>query len=138
MWVDNGEWIFYGFPNSNGRGFKMANDAKGLPTDPTTQHRHTGKEELELAREYLRLRFPDLADAPLVDSKVCQYENAPGSRFIIDRHPEAQNVLVAGGGSGVGFKYGPLIGEIVRDAIQDAKAPPAEWSFAESFKRLTA
>ncbi|RME98897.1 MAG: FAD-dependent oxidoreductase [Alphaproteobacteria bacterium] len=134
VWIDNGQWIFYGFPNSDGRGFKMANDARGPLIDPTTHNRRISTEQLELAREYLRLRFPDLAGAPLIDSKVCQYESAPRDRFIIDRHPEAQNVLVAGGGSGHGFKHGPVVGEFVRDAVLDVKAPPAEMSFAESFK----
>lgn len=138
VYIDNGEWIFYGFPDSNGRGFKVANDARGPQMDPTTHERHTSQEQLELARQYLRLRFPDLANAPLIDSKVCQYESAPRDRFIIDRHPEAQNVLIAGGGSGHGFKHGPVVGEFVRDAVLDVKVPPAEMSFAESFKNLRA
>ncbi len=134
VWIDNGDHIFYGFPNANGRGFKIANDARGPAMDPTTHERRISEAELEAAREYLRLRFPDLADAPLVDSRVCQYESAPRDRFIIDRHPEAENVWIAGGGSGHGFKHGPVVGEIVRDAVLDRKKPPTEMSLAEAFK----
>ena len=116
VWMDNAtnplngsEYIYYGFPSANGRGFKIANDARGPVIDPTNVDRQPETEQLAAAREYLRLRFPDLADAPLIDNKVCQYESSPRGRFIIDRHPEADNVWIAGGGSGHGFEHGPVI-----------------------------
>ena len=78
------------------------------------------------ARAYLRTRFPALADAPLVESRVCQYENSTDHNFILDRHPDAGNVWIVGGGSGHGFKHGPVMGEMVADAVLDLKQPPKE------------
>ena len=78
------------------------------------------------ARAYLRMRFPALANAPLVESRVCQYENSTDHNFILDRHPEAENVWIVGGGSGHGFKHGPVIGEMVTDAVLGLKPPPKE------------
>jgi sarcosine oxidase len=72
------------------------------------------------------MRFPALASAPLLESRVCQYENSTDHNFILDRHPEAENVWIVGGGSGHGFKHGPVIGEMVADAVLGAKAPPPE------------
>lgn len=145
VWMDNAthqingtEYIYYGFPSANGRGFKIANDARGPVIDPTSVDRQMVPGQLAAAREYMRLRFPDLADAPLIDSRVCQYESTPRGRFIIDKHPEADNVWIAGGGSGHGFKHGPVLGEIVAGAVLDRTAPPAEMSVADALKSLKA
>jgi glycine/D-amino acid oxidase-like deaminating enzyme len=75
------------------------------------------------------LRFPALANAPLVESRVCQYENSTDQDFILDCHPEAENVWVVGGGSGHGFKHGPVLGDMVSDAVLGLKRPPAEGNF---------
>jgi prepilin-type processing-associated H-X9-DG protein len=56
-------------------------------------------------REELRVRMPDLANAPLLEARVCQYEDTPDKNLIIDRHSEAANVWFVGGGSGHGCKY---------------------------------
>ena len=88
--------------------------------------REISQEKLSAAHEYLRMRFPAIADAPLLESRVCQYENSTDHNFILDRHPEAENVLIIGGGSGHGFKHGPVIGEMVADAVLATKATPSE------------
>jgi len=68
-------------------------------------------------------RFPALRGAPIVETRVCQYENTWNGDFLIDRHPEIENVWFAGGGSGHGFKHGPAVGEYVAGQILDgAKA----------------
>ena len=68
------------------------------------------------ARAFLALRFPSLAGAPLLGSEVCQYEASPDSHFVIDRHPDHDNVVIASPCSGHGFKYttaiGPLLAEL--------------------------
>jgi glycine/D-amino acid oxidase-like deaminating enzyme len=70
-------------------------------------------------------RFPALKDAPVLGSEVCQYENSPDGNFIIDRHPQMNDVWIAGGGSGHGFKMGPAIGEtLARQLRQDSAADP--------------
>jgi glycine/D-amino acid oxidase-like deaminating enzyme len=73
-------------------------------------------------RAYLAERFPALAEAPVVETRVCQYENTSNGDFIIDRHPDDENVWIVGGGSGHGFKHGPAIGEYFVERIGGAHA----------------
>jgi glycine/D-amino acid oxidase-like deaminating enzyme len=65
------------------------------------------------ARNFISKRFPALKNAPIVESRVCQYENTSNGDFLIDRHPDFDNVWLVGGGSGHGFKHGPSLGEYV-------------------------
>jgi glycine/D-amino acid oxidase-like deaminating enzyme len=111
VWIEHGERLFYGIPGNQWRGFKVADDTRGATVDPTTMERLASSEGLKAARALLARRFPDLKDAPVVETRVCQYENSPDEHFIIDRHPELSNVWIAGGGSGHGFKFGPALGE---------------------------
>jgi glycine/D-amino acid oxidase-like deaminating enzyme len=130
-----GNHWFYGIPGNHWRGFKIADDMRGAVTDPTTMEREISAEGLAAARAYLRLRFPALADAPLLESRVCQYENSTDQNFILDRHPEAENTWIVGGGSGHGFKHGPAFGEMVSDAVFGSKAPPAELALTRLLKK---
>jgi glycine/D-amino acid oxidase-like deaminating enzyme len=125
-WIDGGKHRFYGIPGNQWRGFKIADDSRGPIIDPTTMERQISDEGLAAARSYLRLRFPAMAGAPLLESRVCQYENSPDLNFILDQHPEAENVWIVGGGSGHGFKHGPAMGEMVAKAILGLKSPPSE------------
>lgn len=118
---------FYGIPGNHWRGFKIADDTRGAVIDPTTVERKISEEGLAAARAYIRLRFPGLADAPLLESRVCQYENSSDQNFILDRHPEAGNVWIVGGGSGHGFKHGPVMGEMAADAVLGVRSPPSEF-----------
>ena len=70
------------------------------------------------AREYVRKRFPALANAPLTQAEVCQYENTGNGDYIIDRHPGRANTWIFGGGSGHGYKHGPALGEYVANALE--------------------
>jgi glycine/D-amino acid oxidase-like deaminating enzyme len=80
-------------------------------------------EAVKAARDYIAFRFPALKDAPLLESRVCQYENSPDHNFIIDRHPRRENVWILGGGSGHGFKHGPALGEMVAGWVMENKDP---------------
>jgi glycine/D-amino acid oxidase-like deaminating enzyme len=113
VWIDNGKPLFYGIPGNQWRGFKLADDARGALFDPTSGERVPSSVGLQAARDYLGFRFPALKGSPLLESRVCQYENSPDQHFIVDRHPEAVNVWLVGGGSGHGFKHGPALGELV-------------------------
>lgn len=101
---------FYGMPCLEGRGFKIAHDRHGPRVDPDTQPRTATAEAFDTARKYLALRFPTLKDAPILESRVCQYESTSNGDFLIDRHPAYENVWIVGGGSGHGFKHGPSVG----------------------------
>jgi sarcosine oxidase len=103
--------LVYGIPDLEHRGFKISIDKHGAAIDPDTEDRIPSAEGLAAARAYLAQRFPKLRDAPLAESRVCQYENTSNGDFIIDRHPDNDNVFIVGGGSGHGFKHGPAVGE---------------------------
>jgi len=125
VWAD---LPFYGFPDLEGRGFKVANDTHGPRVDPDTQSRQITAEELDVVRQFLASRFPEIADAPLTESRVCQYENSSNGDFVIDRHPGLGNVLLVGGGSGHGFKHGPAVGSYVTDLVLGRGRPIPRFS----------
>jgi sarcosine oxidase len=125
IWIDFGERIIYGVPDIDGRGFKVADDTRGEPIDPTSTDRTPSAKAIARARQLLAERFPELAKAPLLESRVCQYENSPDGHLIIDRHPQAANVWLVGGGSGHGFKLSPAVGEIAAARILKDKEVPA-------------
>jgi monomeric sarcosine oxidase len=110
IWLDSGR-DYYGFPDIDGRGFKLAHDAHGELIDADAMERMPSPARIAHAREFLARRFPVLAAAPLLGAEVCQYENTSNGDFVIDRHPAYDNVWIVGGGSGHGFKHGPAVGE---------------------------
>ena len=82
-------------------------------------------------RDRLANLFPDLKDAPLLETRVCQYENSSNGDFLLDRHPEMNNVWMAGGGSGHGFKHGPAVGEyLAAQVLETGKAAEPRFSLA--------
>jgi glycine/D-amino acid oxidase-like deaminating enzyme len=115
-WIDSKD-EFYGMPDLESRGFKVANDKHGEKVDPDTQSRIPSPAAMAAAKEYVARRFPGLKDAPVVESRVCQYENTSNGDFLIDRHPDFDNVWLVGGGSGHGFKHGPSLGEYVATLV---------------------
>ena len=121
VWADRRDRFLYGMPANDGRGVKIADDSRGPEFDPTSGQRTVSAESLKLVREYLGFRFPGMKDAPLVETRVCQYENTPDNHFLIDRHPQAENVWIVGGGSGHGFKHGPVVGEMVARWVMEEK-----------------
>jgi glycine/D-amino acid oxidase-like deaminating enzyme len=127
-WIDLGHEIWYGIPGAEQRGFKVADDARGPEHDPSTTERTVSAAGIRAAAEYIAYRFPGLEGAPLIESRVCQYTNTPDGDFIADRHPEADNVWLLGGGSGHGFKHGPALGEMV--AAQVLGHRPVEKTFS--------
>lgn len=108
----------YGLPDIEGRGVKVAIDRHGEPFDPDTNDRVASSEGLAEVRRYLARRVPELQHAPVNEARVCQYENTSNGDFLIDRHPEFENVWLVGGGSGHGFKHGPFVGEYVAARIE--------------------
>ena len=135
-WADfNGGDIYYGFPDLEGRGVKFAHDTHGVVVDPDTQSREHTAAALADVRAFIARRFPLLRDAPLTESRVCQYENSSNGDFLIDRHPDYSNVTLVGGGSGHGFKHGPEVGRIA--AALALGAAPTEPRFTLATKAAT-
>ena len=127
VWGDHRDHFLYGIPGSDRRGFKVADDTRGPVFDPTSGERVVSQETVEHVREYLAFRFPALKDAPLIETRVCQYEQTPDADFIVDRHPKMENVWLLGGGSGHGFKHGPALGEMMAALILKDREPEAGW-----------
>ncbi len=124
-WADfNGGDIYYGFPDLEGRGFKIAHDAHGPPMDPDTGDRTPSAGALADVRAFMARRFPDLASRPLSEARVCQYENSSNGDLLIDRHPAWDNVVLVGAGSGHGFKHGPAVGRYAADLLLGRLATP--------------
>jgi len=126
-WIDNIAETF-GTPDIEGRGFKIGVDLHGPAFDPDRDSRTLHEKSYRWTRDYAARRFPALKDAPLVEHRVCQYENASAEEFLIDRHPEHENVWLVGGGSGHGFKHGPALGAYVAKKVLDGG--PVEPVFA--------
>ncbi len=131
VWADHRDHFFYGIPGAiqgdARRGFKIADDTRGPAFDPTNGERVINPETLKVVREYVAFRFPALKDAPLLETRVCQYEQTPDNHFIVDRHPANENVWLVGGGSGHGFKHGPAVGEMIAEWILRDREPDAIW-----------
>jgi glycine/D-amino acid oxidase-like deaminating enzyme len=136
VWADHRDRFIYGIPSSDGRGFKVADDTRGPDFDPTSGERTVNEEGLKAIRDYVAFRFPAMKDAPLVETRVCQYENTPDHHLIVDRHPNAKNVWIVGGGSGHGFKHGPVLGEMLAKWVIEEQGPDPQFQLSR-FNRIT-
>ncbi|HEX6377002.1 MAG TPA: FAD-dependent oxidoreductase [Allosphingosinicella sp.] len=124
-WADfNAGDIFYGFPDLESRGFKIAHDLHGPPIDPDTGDRAPSPAALAEVRAYMERRFPGLKGAPLNEARVCQYENSANGDLLIDFHPRRPNALLVGAGSGHGFKHGPAVGAYAAALVTGTLAAP--------------
>ncbi len=129
VWIDF-ERSFYGFPALDGQSLKACPDWLGPVERCDESARACADQTVDAAREILRVRFPAVADQPVVRTWTCFYEVTPDANFVIDRHPSLGDTWIAGGGTGHAFKHGPVIGEYVAalvagdDAARAALAPP--------------
>jgi len=128
-WVDFAGGV-YGVPDLEGRGFKIGLDHHGPSFDPDTGTRQVSDDALQVARMILAKRVPALERAPLLEAHVCQYSNSWNGDFLIDQHPDIDNLWMVGGGSGHGFKHGPAVGEYVAKQITNAIAPQPRFTLA--------
>lgn len=129
VWIDiTDKQGAYTIPDLENRGFKLAFDRHGPVFDPDADDRVVFG--LDSARAFLAERFPGLAGAPLLESRVCQYENTSNGDFLVDRHPTFKNVWLVGGGSGHGFKHGPAVGEHVCALIEGQEPVEPRFSLA--------
>ena len=105
----------YGFPATGGleEGVKLATEQDHTTTTPDTVARAVGPDEIrEMYETYVGPYFPGLSPI-CVRHKVCLYTQVDRARFIIDRHPDADRVIVASPCSGHGFKHSAGVGELL-------------------------
>ena len=130
VWVDETEpRIGYGFPDL-GKGIKLGFHHLGPAFDPDAPRQATTSGEISAARDYLAALLPGLRGARLNATHVCHYENTQNGDFLIDAHPEANNVWLVGGGSGHGFKHAPAVAAYVVDAIDGSGKRQPRFSLA--------
>jgi sarcosine oxidase len=116
-----GDRLYYGFPRLDADGVKVAEHAVGDPTTADTITRTIAPEEIdELRRDFLA-RYMTAANGPVLATSTCMYSLTPDIHFIIDRHPAHANVVIAAGFSGHGFKFQPVIGEILADLATEGR-----------------
>jgi len=132
------EGRFYGCPEYGVPGFKIGKYHHRLENvDPTNIDREIHPEDEAVLREGIRRYFPD-ADGPALAMKTCMFTNSPDEHFILDAHPEADNVYIAAGFSGHGFKFASVVGEIMTDLALDGGAKFADQLGMFRLARFTA
>ncbi|MBK7221203.1 MAG: FAD-dependent oxidoreductase [Saprospiraceae bacterium] len=118
--------MYYGIPAIDqataGFGFKVGKDVAGPDFDPEHGERIIDLKNLENARHFMEQRFPFMKRAPLVQARVCQYENTLDAHLIIDTIPGLETRWVAGGGSGHGYKLGAAVGHYLANRIEGSLA----------------
>jgi sarcosine oxidase len=111
---------YYGIPSANPPWIKVARHHGGVITTANDVDRRILPSDEADARWYMQRHLRG-ADGPRMDGKVCLYTNTADDHFIIDRHPRHANVLIAGGFSGHGFKFAPVVGRVLSDMATDQK-----------------
>jgi glycine/D-amino acid oxidase-like deaminating enzyme len=114
---------YYGFPINRDGVVKVANHGPGREISPESPKRAVTPEDEKNLREFLLSTFPALADAPIVYSRICMYCDTHDGHFWIARDPERQGLVIAAGDCGHGFKFAPVLGEIIADAVEGKPNP---------------
>ncbi|HSL35016.1 MAG TPA: FAD-dependent oxidoreductase, partial [Candidatus Limnocylindrales bacterium] len=125
---------FYGFPYDPDFGLKVARHHSEVTIGTVEDlDRELRPADEARVRAFLRAHLP-AADGPLRDSTICLYTNTPDGHFVLDIHPAASGVAFASACSGHGFKFAPVIGEILADlALTGASERPIERFRASRF-----
>lgn len=128
----------YGVPGCTGwpalppdhRGFRVRTGGR-VGDDPDTSDRWIPAESHERPRQILERHFPDLVGAPINETRACHYESSVDRNFIVDHHPDFNNVWLLGGGSSEAFKFGPVLGEYIARRMLGVENDP---ELAEGFR----
>ena len=133
--ADSARTGWYGFPVHPRTGLvKIANHGPGRPIHPDVDDRVVSIKEIQALRQFLDHTFPALAAAPLVDTRCCLYCDTPDEHFWIGRHPILAGLTVAAGDSGHAFKFAPVLGGLVADAVEGRANPEGERFAWRSFE----
>ncbi len=117
---------YYGFPLNRDGVVKIANHGCGREMSPDSPERAVTKEEENKMRQFLSDSFPGLADAPTVFTRICLYCDTHDGNFWIAPDPERPQLIIAAGDCGHGFKFAPVLGEIIADAVEGKSNPLLE------------
>jgi glycine/D-amino acid oxidase-like deaminating enzyme len=114
---------YYGFPLNHDGVVKVANHGPGRKMSPDSAERNVTPDDETQLREFLSRALPALADAPIVYTRVCMYCDTNDGDFWIAPDPERHGLIIAAGDSGHGFKFAPILGEIIADAVEEKSNP---------------
>src|SRR5262249_36311594 len=117
---------YNGFPLNREGIVKIAYDGSGRQVSPEPPQRSVTPEEAENLRGFLSWAFPALADTPIVYTRVCMYCETHDGNFWIAPDPEREGLVIAAGDCGHGFKFAPVLGEIIADAVDQKSNPILE------------
>jgi glycine/D-amino acid oxidase-like deaminating enzyme len=117
---------YYGFPLNRDGIVKIANHGPGREMSPESSQRTVTSEDEKNLRKFLSWAFPTLAEAPIVYARVCMYCETHDGHFWIARDPEREGLVIAAGDCGHGFKFAPVLGEIIADAVAEKSNPILE------------
>ncbi len=118
--IQNTGW--YGFPLLDGA-VKVARHGGGRPMHPESPERQVTAEETGQLRSFLAETFPGLANAPIVQTRICLYCDSRDGHFWIARDPGRPRVVIASGDSGHAFKFAPVLGALVADVVEGRSHP---------------
>ena len=121
----------YGFPSIEGKGVKLGPYWDSGPLDPDTGDRTVTADEIRRVHEFTNDAFPSLAGQPLLETRVSPRTDSVDANFIVDRHPELENVWLLGGGSGHGYKHGIMVGDYTARRVTGQATDPV---LDETFK----
>jgi len=114
---------YYGFPLNRDGVVKIANHGPGREMSPDSPERTVTSEDEKNLREFLASTFPLLADAPIVYTRICMYCDTHDGHFWIAPDPDRKGLTIAAGDCGHGFKFAPVLGEIIADAVEEKPNP---------------
>jgi glycine/D-amino acid oxidase-like deaminating enzyme len=117
---------YYGFPLNRDGVVKIANHGPGREMSPESPQRAVSSEQEEHLREFLSWAFPKLANAPIIHTRVCMYCETHDGDFWIAADPQREGLVIATGDCGHGFKFAPVLGEIIADAVEQKSNPILE------------
>ena len=135
--ISNTGW--YGFPLHPEEGVvKMAKHTNGLIMNANLDDRRITDKEVDDFRSFLGNSFINLPATPLVFTRRCLYTDTLDGDFWIDQHPRIKGLHIAAGGSGHGFKFGPILGSLISDSIESKEnkwLPKFRWRNFDSKTR---
>jgi glycine/D-amino acid oxidase-like deaminating enzyme len=117
---------YYGFPLNRDGIVKIANHGPGREMSPESPQRAVTSGDEASLRKFLSWAFPVLADAPIIYTRVCMYCETHDGNFWIAPDPEREGLVIAAGDCGHGFKFAPVLGEIIADAVEGKPNPILE------------
>lgn len=127
VWIAHVSSIFtdtiYGIPSHHNSGFKIAFHVGDTVSHPSEIDYTPDDASVESLRKFMSQHIPEVATAPVQESRICLYTMTPDEHFIVDKHPQYKHVAIGAGFSGHGFKFSTIIGKMLTDIVLEGETP---------------